>query len=81
MEVGPDQDPSGLQRTSHRFYTTAVISLHSQTELAINTHNMVLDVHRAIVHGQEGNNNKVSVSSHLNHRRTITDHSTDSSQW
>ena len=59
-----------------------VITLHSQTELAINTHTtvsgthtvvsntrtvvsnthtMVSDIHRTIVHGQEGNDNKVSV--------------------
>ena len=76
MEVGSRQDPSGLQRTSRRFCTSAVVTLHSQTELAINTHTtvsgthtvvsnthtMVSDIHRTIVHGQEGNNNKASVS-------------------
>ena len=62
MEVGPCQDPSGLQRTSRRFCVTVVITLDSQTELAINTHTMVSDIHRTIVHGQEGNGNKPSVS-------------------
>ena len=62
MEVGPRQDPSSLQRTSHRSCTTVVITLHSQTELAINTHTMVSDIHRTIVHGQEGNDNELSVS-------------------
>ena len=55
---------------------SAVITLHSQAELAINTHTtvsgthavvsnthtMVSDIHRTIVHGQEGNDNKVSAS-------------------
>ena len=76
MEVGLHQDPSGLQCTSRRFCTSAVITLHSQTELAINTHaavsgthtvvsntyTMVSDMHRTIVHGQEGNDNKASVN-------------------
>ena len=69
MEIGSHQDPSGLQRTSHRFYTTVVITVYSQTELVINTHvavagthAMVLDIHRTIVQGQEGNDGKLSVS-------------------
>ena len=76
MEIGPRQDPSGLQRTSRRFCVAVVITLHSQTELAINTHTtvsgthtvvsnthtMVSDIHRTIVHGQEGNDNKPPVS-------------------
>ena len=41
MEVGPDQDPSDLQRTSRHFCMSAVITLRSQTELAINTHTTV----------------------------------------
>ena len=76
MEVGPHQDPSGLQCTSPRLCMSFFITLDSQTELAINTHTavsgthavvsnthtMVSDIHRTIVHGQEGNGNKPSVS-------------------
>ena len=76
MEVGPHQDPSRLQRVSHRSCTTIVIISHLQTELAINTHTtvsgthtvvsnthtMVTDIHRTIVHGQEGNGGQFSVS-------------------
>ena len=76
MEVRSRQDPPRLQCTSHRLYETAVINQHPQIELAINTyltvsgtHNvvsntqtMVSDIHRTIVHGQEGNDGKISVS-------------------
>ena len=39
-----------------------IITWHPQTELAINTHTMVSDIHRTIVQGQEGNGDKLSVS-------------------
>ena len=69
MEIGSHQDPSGLQRTSHRFYMTVVINSHPQTELVINTHvavsgthTMVSDIHRTIVRGQEGDGGNLPVS-------------------
>ena len=62
METGPHQDPPRFQCVYHRFCITITVTLHSQTELAINTHatvsgtyTMVSDIHRTIVQGQEGN--------------------------
>ena len=69
LEIGSSKDPSRLQCVSHSLRTTVVITWHPQTELAINTHvtvsethTMVSDLHRTIVHGQEGNGGKHSVS-------------------
>ena len=57
MEVGPHQDPSCFQCMFSRF-RIAITNIRSQNELAINTHTMVSDIHRAIVQGQEGSGGK-----------------------
>ena len=53
-----------LNRILHVFNVSLVISVrpsptvHWQTELAINTHTMVFDIHRNIPRGQEGSDNQ-----------------------
>ena len=65
MEAGPHQDSACFQRVSHRFSLSVVTTLHSQTQLVINTHVTVSDIHAMVSdlhHGQEGDNSKLTVS-------------------
>jgi len=53
LEAGPQQDPSCLQcEFSHVFAWSSLI-VPFQTELAINSHTMLADVHRTVLAGPE----------------------------
>ena len=76
METGSFQDPPGLQRTFNRFllaftHSTAFL----QTELVLNIHVMVADIHRNVLAGQEGASSQrqsVSVTSDASRKKKLT---------
>lgn len=87
LEVRPHQNPAYIQR-SFRFFCMTVADLVPQTELAINTHaivfrlehneqyvaNMVSDIHRTVLKGQEGNDGGRPLVRD-NHTQSITNNS------